>query len=65
MKRVEKWTYLNPEEPYITFLGSGCRLKSSIRPCDLMLRAPSHQLEKIHTHISDMTKPITMFNKEK
>ena len=47
----------------ITFLGLGCRLKSSIGPCDLMLGAPGDQLEKIHAHISDMAKPIAMLNK--
>ena len=47
----------------ITFLGLGCRLKSSIGPCDLMLGAPGDQIEKIHAHILDMAKPIAMLNK--
>ena len=42
----------------ITFLGLGCRMKSSIEPCDLMLGAPGDQLEAIHRHVSAMAKPI-------
>ena len=48
----------------ITFLGLGCRLKSSVDPCDLMLGAPGHQIEMIHNHIMDMAKPITMLKKQ-
>jgi len=48
--------------PNITFLGLGCRLKTSIDPCDLMLGAPGDQLEKIHAHILDMAKPIAMLH---
>jgi uncharacterized protein (DUF169 family) len=51
--------------PNITFLGLGCRLKSSIDPCDLMLGAPGDQLEIIHTHILGMAKPIAILNKAK
>ena len=47
----------------ITFLGLGCRMKSSVGPCDLMLGAPGDQLEMIHNHIVDMAKPITMLKK--
>ena len=47
----------------ITFLGLGCRLKSSIEPCDLMLGSPGNQIDIIHTHISDMEKPIGMLAK--
>jgi uncharacterized protein (DUF169 family) len=49
----------------ITFLGLGCRLKSSVDPCDLMLGAPADQLESIHNHILDMAKPIAMLNKQR
>ena len=49
----------------ITFLGLGCRLKSAIAPCDLMLGAPGDQLALIHTHILDMAKPIAMLNKQR
>jgi uncharacterized protein (DUF169 family) len=48
----------------ITFLGLGCRLKSSVDPCDLMLGAPGNQLEMIHNHILDMAKPIAMLKKQ-
>jgi uncharacterized protein (DUF169 family) len=48
----------------ITFLGLGCRLKSSVEPCDLMLGAPGDQLEMIHNHILDMAKPIAMLRKQ-
>jgi uncharacterized protein (DUF169 family) len=48
----------------ITFLGLGCRLKSSVDPCDLMLGAPGNQLEMIHSHILDMAKPIAMLRKQ-
>jgi uncharacterized protein (DUF169 family) len=44
--------------PNVTFLGLACRLKSSIDPCDLMLGAPGDRLERIHTHILGMAKPI-------
>ena len=47
----------------ITFLGLGCRLKSSIEPCDLMLGSPGDQIEIIHRHILDMAKPIGMLSK--
>jgi len=49
----------------ITFLGLGCRMKSAIEPCDLMLGAPGDQLALIHTHILDMAKPIAMLNKQR
>ncbi len=47
----------------ITFLGLGCRLKSSIEPCDLMLGSPGDQIDIIHKHILDMEKPIGMLAK--
>ena len=48
----------------ITFLGLGCRMKSSVDPCDLMLGAPGSQLEMIDSHILDMAKPIAMLKKQ-
>ena len=48
----------------ITFLGLGCRLKSAVDPCDLMLGTPGNQLEMIHNHILDMAKPIAMLKKQ-
>lgn len=50
--------------PNITFLGLGCRLKSAVDPCDLMLGVPGHQLEMMHQHILDMAKPIAMLQKQ-
>ena len=44
----------------ITFLGLGCRLKSALDPCHLMLGAPGTDLEMIHKHIVSMAKPISM-----
>ena len=44
----------------ITFLGLGCRIKSAIGPCDLMMGIHGHSLERIHQHIKDMAKPIDM-----
>jgi len=44
----------------VTFLGLGCRLKSSVDPCHLMMGAPGSMLETIHSHILGMAKPITM-----
>ncbi|MGD8991665.1 MAG: DUF169 domain-containing protein [Desulfobacterales bacterium] len=50
--------------PNITFLGLGCRLKSSVGPCDLMLGVPGDQLEMLADHILDMAKPIAMLRKQ-
>ncbi len=47
-------------EPNITFLGLGCRMKSAIDPCDLMMGVSGKDLDKIHTHVFDMSKPIKM-----
>ncbi|MCP4717876.1 MAG: DUF169 domain-containing protein [Desulfobacteraceae bacterium] len=47
-------------EPNITFLGLGCRMKSVIDPCDLMMGVSGNDLDKIHTHVFDMSKPIKM-----
>jgi uncharacterized protein (DUF169 family) len=44
----------------VTFLGLGCRVKSSLGPCHLMMGAPGTMLEEIHTHVLAMGKPITM-----
>lgn len=48
----------------VTFLGLGCRLKSAVDPCDLMLGAPGNRLEMIHSHILAMAKPIAMLQKQ-
>jgi hypothetical protein len=49
----------------VTFLGLGCRIKSAIGPCELMLRMPDGMLQKVHAHIMDMAKPIAMLNKSR
>ncbi len=51
-------------KPNITFLGLGCRMKSAIDRCDLMIGVPADHLDKIHRHILDMSKPIAMLNKQ-
>jgi uncharacterized protein (DUF169 family) len=44
----------------VTFLGLGCRLKSALDPCHLMLGAPGNTLAAMHQHVLDMAKPIAM-----
>lgn len=44
----------------VTFLGLGCRLKSEIGPCHLMMGVPGGDLQTLHEHIVDMAKPISM-----
>jgi uncharacterized protein (DUF169 family) len=44
----------------VTFLGLGCRLKSEIDPCHLMLGLPGGSLQTVYEHIMDMAKPIAM-----
>jgi uncharacterized protein (DUF169 family) len=46
--------------PNVTFLGLGCRLKSALDPCHLMMGAPGDTLRAIHQHVLDMAKPIAM-----
>jgi uncharacterized protein (DUF169 family) len=49
--------------PNVTFLGLGCRLKSALSPCHLMMGVPGTSLASLHTHILDMAKPIAMLKK--
>lgn len=44
----------------ITFLGLGCRIKSSLDPCHLMLGLPGTGLTAVYTHIQELAKPIAM-----
>lgn len=44
----------------VTFLGLGCRLKSALNACHLMLGAPGNALAAIHQHVLDLAKPIAM-----
>jgi uncharacterized protein (DUF169 family) len=46
--------------PNVTFLGLGCRLKSALDACHLMMGAPGNTLAAIHQHVQDMAKPIAM-----
>jgi uncharacterized protein (DUF169 family) len=47
----------------ITFLGLGCRVKSAIDACHLMMGLPGTMLEKVHQNLLAMAKPIAMLNK--
>ena len=49
--------------PNITFLGLGCRVKTGLDPCHLMLGIPGLDLESTHKHIQEMAKPIAMLQK--
>ncbi|RJR35203.1 MAG: hypothetical protein C4567_14900 [Deltaproteobacteria bacterium] len=49
--------------PNITFLGLGCRIKTNLDPCHLMLGIPGSGLENTHRHIQEMAKPIAMLRK--
>ena len=51
-------------KPNITFLGLGCRMKSAIGPCDLMMGINGNDLKRVHKHTQDMAKPILMLNKQ-
>jgi uncharacterized protein (DUF169 family) len=51
--------------PNVTFLGLGCRIKSAIGPCELMMGMPGGMIEEVHAHIMDMAKPIAMLNKSR
>jgi uncharacterized protein (DUF169 family) len=46
----------------VTFLGLGCRIKSAVGPCYLMMGIPGVMLAAVHTHILAMAKPITMLD---
>lgn len=49
----------------ITFLGLGCRIKSAVDECHLMLGMPGSDLERVHEHMVALSKPIAMLNKAK
>jgi uncharacterized protein (DUF169 family) len=51
--------------PNVTFLGLGCRVKSAIDPCHLMMGIPESMLDTTYTHVLDMAKPITMLKKSR
>ena len=58
---ITAWPLLKGE-PNVTFLGLGCRIKSALDPCHLMMGIPGSMLEMLNTHILDMAKPIAMLN---
>jgi len=56
---ITAWPMLNGQ-PNVTFLGLGCRLKSALDACHLMMGIPGDMLAMVHAHILDMSKPIAM-----
>jgi uncharacterized protein (DUF169 family) len=44
----------------VTFLGLGCRLKSGLDACHLMMGVPGSALAALHQHVLDLAKPIAM-----
>lgn len=48
----------------ITFLGLGCRIKSAIGPCHLMMGIPGKDIGMVSDHIAKMAKPIAMLQKQ-
>lgn len=51
------------EEANITFLGLGCRMKSAVDHCYLMMGVPGSMLSMAHEHLLEMAKPIAMLKK--
>ena len=51
--------------PNITFLGLGCRLKSAIDSCHLMMGINGSDLDMVHLHLQNMARPIDMLNRQK
>jgi len=51
--------------PNVTFLGLGCRMKSALGPCHLMMGIPGGQLHIVHKHLLEMAKPIAMLKKSR
>ncbi len=48
--------------PNITFLGLGCRLKTGLDACHLMMGVNARDIAGIHAHILAMAKPIAMLS---
>jgi uncharacterized protein (DUF169 family) len=46
--------------PNITFLGLGCRIKTGLDACHLMMGVNARDLAGLHAHILAMAKPIAM-----
>ncbi len=49
--------------PNITFLGLGCRVKTGLDPCHLMMGIAGNDLDATHRHVMDMAKPMAMLKK--
>lgn len=47
----------------ITFLGLGCRMKTGLDNCHLMMGIPGDMLEDLHAHVLAMAKPIGLLRK--
>ena len=48
--------------PNITFLGLGCRIKTGLDPCHLMMGVNAADMPAIQAHIQAMAKPIAMLS---
>jgi uncharacterized protein (DUF169 family) len=48
--------------PNITFLGLGCRIKTGLDACHLMMGVNARDLASLHAHILAMAKPIAMLS---
>jgi uncharacterized protein (DUF169 family) len=58
---ITAWPILS-DQPNVTFLGLGCRVKSAIDAGHLMMGIPGKILDKLHENILAMAKPIAMLN---
>lgn len=58
---ITAWPLLNGQAN-VTFLGLGCRIKSAIDACHLMMGIPGADLFKVYKNLGAMSKPITMLN---
>jgi uncharacterized protein (DUF169 family) len=50
-------------EANVTFLGLGCRIKSGLDGCHLMMGVPGNMVGMIHSKILKMEKPMDMLRK--
>lgn len=51
--------------PNVTFLGLGCRIKSALYPCHLMMGILGNFIQSIHRHILSLAKPIAMLRQSR
>lgn len=51
--------------PNVTFLGLGCRIKSAIDSCHLMMGIPGSGIKAVRDHILALGKPIAMLGVSK